>query len=48
MKKLIFFAALAALIYLFLELPNTIKLVVYAVAPLLFGLVVYLQERGQK
>jgi hypothetical protein len=47
MKKLLIFAALAALLFLFFELPNVIKLFIYAAVPILIGFITYLQEREQ-
>jgi hypothetical protein len=48
MKKILFFAALAALLFLFFELPNVVKLYIYLVAPVVVLALAYFVERKQK
>lgn len=48
MKKALFFAALAAILYLFFELPNLIKLVIYTAAPFVLLVFAYILERNEK
>lgn len=48
MKKLIFFAALAALLFLFYELPNVAKLHIYIAAPVVVLALAYIVESNQK
>lgn len=48
MKKLIFFAALVVLLFLFFELPNVLKLYIYLAAPVVLLALAYIAERNQK
>lgn len=48
MKKLVFFAALTALLFLFVELPNVVKLYIYLAAPFILLALAYIVERNQK
>jgi hypothetical protein len=48
MKKLVFFAALAVLLFLFFELPNVVKLYIYLAAPVVLLALAYIVERNQK
>lgn len=48
MKKSLFFAALAVLLFLFFELPNVIKLYIYMAAPVVVLALAYIVERNQK
>lgn len=48
MKKILFFAALAALLFLFFELPNVVKLYIYIAAPVILLALAYIVERNQK
>ena len=48
MRKITIFVALAALIFLFFELPNTVKLYVYLAAPVVVLALAYIVERNEK
>ena len=48
MKKALFLAALVALLFLFFELPNVVKLYIYLAAPVLLLALAYIVERNQK
>lgn len=48
MKKALFFAALAAILFLFFELPNVVKLYIYIAAPVVLLALAYIVERNQK
>ena len=48
MKKALFFTALAALTFLFFELPNMVKLYIYLAAPVVVLAIAYIVERNQK
>lgn len=48
MKKVLFFATLAALLFLFYELPNVVKLHIYLAAPVVLLALAYIVERNQK